>query len=168
MKYCPGCGAEYLPDRERCWDCQEALVDDEPPELADPATLKPTFQERVAVFRTGRRIDAELVRSRLEADGLDARIWSGGLGPWRLEAALTEVTGVPSAFNAHQVVVHPDDEDRAREVLAEAVPDRVDDDAVAFDEGDAALLSFLRKRWMLLAFAVFMLLLVIVYGPIGS
>ncbi len=125
------------------------------------------MQDRAVVFRSGRRMDAELVRSRLEADGMDARIWSSGLGPWRMEAALTEVTGVPSDFNSHQVVVDPADLDRARELLAETVPVE-ESEADEGDSGDPTFLASLRKRWMLLAFAFIMLLVVISYGPIGN
>ena len=125
------------------------------------------MRDRVVVFRTGRRIDAELVRSRLEADGMDARIWSGGLGPWRMESALTEVTGVANDFNSHQVVVDPEDEARALEVLSDA-PGAVIDEPETFDGGGSTFLASLRKRWMLLAFAFFMLLLLILVGPIGN
>jgi hypothetical protein len=166
MKYCPECGAEYLPDRQECFDCQVALVD-EPPDLTTPET-RPTVQDRAVVYRSGRRIDAELVRSRLEADGMDVRIWSSGLGPWRLEAALTEVTGVPNDFNSHQVVVDPTDLERALEVLGELTPDLGHEEGAVVDRGERTLLASLRKRWILLAFAFFMLLLVILYGPIGT
>lgn len=167
MRYCPECGAEYRLGFETCADCQVALVD-APPRLPPNTELRPTVQERIVVFRSGRRIEAELVRSRLEADGLDARIWSSGLSPWRLEAALTEVTGVASDFNSHQVVVDLADADRAREVLGEAVPEPADDGAVSDPGEGQTFLDALRKRWMLLAFAIVMLVLVIVAGPIGS
>ena len=104
MRYCPECGAEYRPGFETCADCQVALVDE--PAVAPPsADVRPTAQERVVVFRSGRRIEAEVVRSRLEADGLDSRVWSSGLGPWMTVSALPEITAVPSDFNSHQVVV---------------------------------------------------------------
>jgi hypothetical protein len=78
---------------------------------------------------------------------------------------LTEVTGVANDFNSHQVVVDPEDEERAREVLGDA-PDEIVPEPDTFDEADPSFLEFLRKRWMLLAFAFFMLLLVIFLGPI--
>lgn len=136
MKYCPRCGAEYRPGFTECADCLVALVDEPPAAPPEPETYKPRPRaaDRAVVFRSGRRMDAELVRARLEADGLDAWIWSTGLGPWRMESALTEVSGVASEFNAHNVVVADEDFDRAREVLdareiaIDALPDATDDD----------------------------------------
>lgn len=169
MKYCPNCGAEYRPGYDRCSDCHVALVD-ERVEPAEEPKLQPTARDRAVVFRSGRRMDAELVRGRLEADGMDAWIWSSGLGPWRLESALTEVTGVPSDFNSHQVVVDPDDVPRARELLDEVVAEQeISDelDVIAESEVGPAFLTVLRQRWVLLAFAFVMLLIVLVAGPPG-
>ena len=169
MKYCPNCGTEYRSGFEECWDCQVALVDR--PQLPTASTMRPTLRERVVVFRSGRRMDAELVRGRLEADGMDAHIWSSGLGPWRLESALTEVTGVASDFNSHQIVVDPDDVERARELLDEVVVERdTAERADAIDDSEVgpAFLAVLRQRWALLAFAVFLLLIVLLAGPIGT
>lgn len=167
MKYCPSCAAEYRPGHDVCFDCQVELVD-EPPELPSITEVRPTIQERIVVFRSGRRIEAEVVRSRLEADGLDARIWSSGLGPWMTVSALPEITGVPSDFNSHQVVVDANDVERALEVLGEVTPEPVDEDSTVDNNTSSTFLASLRKRWMLLAFAIFMLLLVIVAGPIGN
>ncbi|MDP9067952.1 MAG: hypothetical protein M3N53_06365 [Actinomycetota bacterium] len=171
MKYCPNCGAEYLPGPDECADCQVALVDD-PPELVAKPKLQPTLREQRVVFRSGRRMDAELVRARLEADGLEARIWSSGLGPWRMESAVTEITGVPSDFNSHQVVVDLKDEEWAREVLGEVVSPAEDEPtsrAIPEADSSSSVLALLRQRWMLLAFAFFLLLLVLLsVGPGGS
>lgn len=167
MKYCPNCGAEYRPGYEDCSDCQVALVD-EPLEIVAASEIRPTVQDPVVVFRSGRRMDAEIVRSRLEGDGLDARIWSSGLGPWMTVSALPEITGVPTDFNSHQVVVDPNDLDRALEVLGEVAPDPSEDEPELTEDGGSTFLASLRKRWMLLVFAIFMLLLVIVGGPIGN
>lgn len=166
MKYCPNCGAEYRAGFESCSDCHVALVD-EPSEVVAQHEEGPVLRERTVIFRSGRRMDAELVRGRLEADGIDARIWSSGLGPWRLESALTEVTGVASEFNAHQVVVDPHDRARALELLQEAGEDGFDVEPEP-DPGSSTFLASLRKRWMLLAFAIFMLAVVIIAGPVGS
>ena len=70
------------------------------------------------VFVTGRRSEAELVRSFLEAHSVEAQIWSSGLSPWRMEAALTEVTGLPSDFNAHRVMVSDADAETAKDLIA--------------------------------------------------
>lgn len=169
MKYCPNCGAEYRSGDE-CWECQVALVD-HPPEPVSQPESQPVSRDRVVVFRSGRRMDAELVRGRLEADGLEASIWSGGLGPWRMESALTEVTGVANDFNSHRVVVDAGDAERAREVLDEpaSTAEGGDDlDPSDYPESAGGFLASLRQRWILLAFAVFMLLVVIFAGPIGN
>ena len=81
---------------------------------------------------TGRSMDAEIVRSFLEGNGLSAEIWSSGLGRWRAESALTEVTGVPSDFNAYRVMVPDDQVVDARELLEAS-------DAPELEEEDWAL-----------------------------
>lgn len=170
MKYCPSCGSEYRAGFEECADCLVALVD-HPPQPVPQQKVGPTLRNRAVVFRSGRRIDAELVRARLEADGIDAVIWSSGLGPWRLESALTEVTGVASDFNSHQVVVDPDVVERALELLDEvgAEGDSADGgDAISDSQRDPGFLALLRRRWLLLAFAFFLLLVVLVAGPVGT
>jgi hypothetical protein len=111
-------------------------------------------------------MDAELVRARLEADGLQAWVWSSGLGPWRLESAVTEMTGVPSDFNAHQVAVERDDVERALEILGE------NDDAALQSSGQSVedpapartSLSWMRERWVLTAAALFLLFVVLYLG----
>jgi hypothetical protein len=156
MKYCPSCGAEYVDDRVSCSDCGSALIDAPLDEEAafDPARV----DEPVTVLRTGRRLDAELARGRLEADGIQAWIWSSGMGPWRMESALTEVTGVPNAFNAHQLVVAGADEERAREILDEpgetSDPGEIepDEDPFGLASGSGLMQTF-RTGWVLKAFA---------------
>lgn len=170
MKYCPNCGSGYRAGFEECWDCQVPLVDEQV-EPVEERKLQPTARDRAVVFRSGRRMDAELVRARLEADGMEAHIWSSGLSRWRLESALTEVTGVPSDFNSHQVVVDPDDVPRAREVLDEVVAEREmsdETDPTGGSQAGPGFLALLRQRWALLAFAFFLLLIVLVAGPPGT
>ena len=167
MKYCPSCGSEYRAGFEECADCQVALVQ-EPPQISTRQKVRPRVRDRTVVFRSGRRMDAELVRARLEADGIDTAIWSSGLGPWRLESALTEVTGVPSDFNSHQVVVDPAAVERALQLLAEGGAAEAPEENELPEDDLPTFLSALRKRWMLLAFAIFLLLVVILAGPVGS
>lgn len=165
MKYCPNCGAEYRAGFDECADCLVPLVDDAP--LLTPRQIRalPTAADRVIVFRSGRRIDAELVRSRLEADGLEARIWSSGLGPWRMESAITEISGVPSDFNAHNVTVDPDDLDRAVEILGQDEPE---ESAIPIDadepEGFGGWMTFFRHRWVIVIFAGFLVYLLLLFG----
>ncbi|MDQ3646266.1 MAG: hypothetical protein M3345_04945 [Actinomycetota bacterium] len=141
---------------------------DEPP-APEPSSEGPPHRDRTVVFRSGRRIEAELVRSRLEADGLGAGIWSSGLGLWRMESGLTEVTGVPTDFNAHQVVVNAEDEGRAREVLADpgvASFEDEDDEVAAVAPAEPRWRWILRNRWLLIGFALVLLVLRLLYGPV--
>lgn len=157
MGYCPNCGAEYRAGIERCPDCDEALVP-EPP----VAENTPELEQLHDVYATGRRVDAELVRSMLESHGLNARLWAAGMGPWRMESALTEVTGVPNAFNSYRVMV-PEKEVEDARALLEAV-DVTDAGDAPVDEA-RTLMQLFRSRWALVGAAVFLLLLVLLFGP---
>ncbi|MEA2451973.1 MAG: putative prokaryotic signal transducing protein [Actinomycetota bacterium] len=169
VTYCPSCGAEYRAGFSRCPDCDVELQSKPPTERALAARqAEVVLDERVEVFITGRRIDAELVRGMLEANGLDARIWSGGMGVYRLESGLTELTGVPNAFNSYRVVVRVDEETTARELLRDA--------SLASDEpeptdhkGDPSFgfLDLIRGRWILVAFAIFFVIMILRNGPPG-
>lgn len=166
-KYCPQCGAEYRPGFEMCADCHVPLVEESPTEPVPDEPVEAVLRERAPIFRAGRRIDAELVRARLESCGIDAVIWSSGLGVWRMESALTEVTGIPSDFNAHHVVVDRDDVDEALAVLRDPGASHDGEDAAYDDPGARTAMSWLRPRWILIAFAVFLLMLVVTAGPPG-
>ena len=167
MKYCPQCGSEYRPGFERCPDCDEALVDDVPTVSAEPRSSVPTLVQREVVFSTGRRIDAEMVRGLLEAHGLDARIWASGMGPYRLESAVTEITGVPSAFNAYGVGVLAHQAEEARALLADVEGGDAEVAVPEVNEPSSGLMNLMRSRWALLAAALFLLAVVIFVGPPG-
>lgn len=144
-------------------DCQATLIDHSPP--PKPGKERPVYEERVPVFRSGRRIDAELVRGRLEANGLRAWVWGSGMGAYRMESALTEMTGVPNDFSSYQVVVDWDDVDEARELLDDAgEPPMVEPDL----EETLMSLGWLRHRWLLFGFALFLLLIVVLIGAPGG
>ena len=122
----------------------------------------PELEELREVYSTGRRVDADVVRSMLESHGVKARVWAAGMGPWRMESALTEVTGVPNAFNSYRVMVPEDEVEDARALLDAVDVADVDDASV----GDAQTpLQPLRARWLLVAFALLLLLLVLLFGP---
>lgn len=138
--------------------------------MQGPDDPKPSFEmiERVDVFTTGRRIDAEMVRGLLEAHGFDARIWGSGMGAYRLESAVTEITGVPSPFNAYGVGVPADQAEDARELLAdvaETTDAETTDAETVEDESAPGVLEMMRSRWALVAAALFLLVFVILYGP---
>lgn len=158
MRYCPSCGAEYRSGFDRCTDCDVALVD-EPP----TAAMTPQRVDLRDVYSTGRRVDAELIRSMLESHGLNARVWAGGMGPWRMESALTEVTGVPSAFNSYRVMVPEDEVEDAHVLLNDVEVTDLDDSSIVDDR--TTLMQLFRARWVLVAAALFLLFLVLWFGP---
>lgn len=166
MKYCPQCGAEYRPGFDRCPDCNETLVDDPTPK---PVAIQERWEkvEREVVFSTGRRIDAEMARGLLEARGIDARIWGGGMGSYRLESAVTEITGVPSPFNSYGVGVPVADVDEARAILVdiEDRPEPVEEPDGEDVAAGTGVLTSLSVRWALVAAALFLLWFVVMVGP---
>lgn len=80
-RYCPSCRAEYRPGFTECADCGIELVDDLPEELGTPtpdrvddAGFRPEdVPELVEAYRTD-RLDAEVVRSLLEGNGIPAMV----------------------------------------------------------------------------------------------
>lgn len=79
-----------------------------------------TNEAPLVVFQTGRRIEAEVVRSMLEGSGIRALVSTSGIGNWHEGGAITEITGIPSAVNAHTVIVPAEDADVARRLIAAA------------------------------------------------
>ena len=148
-RFCPDCGAEYRPGFERCSDCGVALTDEKPAPRPAEEPLAPTPVVEVASF--GRGTDAEMARGYLEANGIDAYVQALGLSHWRLESALTEVTGLPSAFNSYRVMVFEQDALEAARLLDEAN----EADAAAPDNREVypgrGLLSRLGTRWLVVA-----------------
>jgi len=68
MPFCPSCRAEYTDDMRVCADCGVPLVDALPrPEPAPDLRL-------VDVFRAHGEVEAQLVRSLLEANGIDCML----------------------------------------------------------------------------------------------
>ncbi len=167
VKHCPQCGAEYRPGFERCPDCDRALVDE--PVVEDTTPPEVEHIPREEVFTTGRRIDADMIRGLLEAHGFDARIWASGMGPYRLESAVTEITGVPSPFNAYRVSVPSDDAEEARALIADATEEsQVATDYEPTDEPTArssGMMNVMRSRWAVVAAALFLLAVVILAEP---
>ena len=161
MRYCPNCGAEYRPGFDRCSDCDVALVD-EP--LTPEEDLNASDAELTEVYSSGRSIDAEVVRSMLEGHGIEARLWGGGLGQWRMESALTEMTGVPNAFNAHRVMVSPEQADDARALVADVELEAPYEEGDPLSDGGGGAMNVLRSRWLLVGAALFLLLAVLLLG----
>jgi hypothetical protein len=176
MRFCPQCGAEYRAGFEECYDCRVGLVDERPILEEDPeGTVSPDapFQgdedprfdsPPVEIFVAGRLMDAELVRARLEGSGIHAMVWSGGMGAYRMESGLTEITGVPNAFNSHRVMVGENDEEEAREILAEEAPPDYPEWVFEPEEGSPTFLSWLRNRNAVAAFILIVIGIAVVLG----
>ena len=169
-RYCPSCGAEYHADITACSDCLVPLVDQEPGERGSEQVGAPDLKPLVEVLVTGRQSEAELARSFLEAHEIETHIWSSGLSPWRMEAALTEVTGLASDFNAHRVMVSRSDAERARELLDRTALEHQEKTSADADGGGSSgssrtWMETFRTRWIVVTFAIVLLVIVLVFGP---
>ena len=108
-KYCPRCRAEYRPGFDVCSDCGVALVDQLPTdpitEVPEPIRLGPDAAE---VWKGFHEVEAHMARSLLESNGIDAVVWTAGVG-----------ANVPFDDTiAHRVMVKAEDADRARGLIA--------------------------------------------------
>ena len=74
---CPNCRAEYRPGFTNCSDCGVELVDSLPTE-EHPVAHKPIGAEFVEVYRTYGGPQAELLRSLLEANGIECALSGEG------------------------------------------------------------------------------------------
>ncbi len=103
MPFCPECRAEYEKGVKVCPDCEVALVATLPPEFADE-------EDWEIVFTASQEYEAELVRARLEEEGIVARVLS------QADHALGLKVGDLAIV---RVLVHPDDAADAKAILAE-------------------------------------------------
>jgi hypothetical protein len=86
MPYCPQCGAEYREGFTRCHDCDVELLEGPPPEDFVPAADVEPFDpddvpEVTTVFRAS-HMEAEIVRSLLEANEIPVFIRTSGIGAY--------------------------------------------------------------------------------------
>jgi len=72
MPFCPACRADYAPGIERCHDCEVELEEPGAELPALPAALPPEPLVTIASFGTG--LQADILASRLEADGIECFI----------------------------------------------------------------------------------------------
>jgi hypothetical protein len=76
--FCPNCRSEYRAGFTHCPDCDLDLVDElGPPPEAEPVGVKQGPRKLVEVF-LGRRVDADLLASLLESNGIPAYIQGAG------------------------------------------------------------------------------------------
>ena len=114
MPYCPECRAEYLPGIKVCPDDGATLVASLPPEFSDE-------DEWTIVYTSMQDYEAEMIRARLEEDGILARVLS------KVDHALGIRIGDLAVVH---VLVHNDDVEDARRIIAEDEsidPDSLDD-----------------------------------------
>lgn len=106
MPYCPACRSEYLKGTIACEDCGRDLVEALPqePSDGDPGG------NLVEVWHTQGEMDAQLIRSLLESNGIRSTFSGESL---RLTHGFT-VDGLAEV----RILVHEDDAMRASEVIA--------------------------------------------------
>ena len=120
--YCPVCGTEYRPGFEICADCQVDLLPGEPPETLKP--VPPGFNveeymgaEPVCVLIEAATVDAEVTVSALRNYGIRAYAAGTGLEAWSGAGGIGQITRVPGPLNEIRIMVHPDDLERARQII---------------------------------------------------
>jgi hypothetical protein len=105
--FCPQCRMEYRPEITKCPDCEVDLVIVLPAENAGPADGEepiPEYDDLVTVFRTNNYANLLIARSLLES--ADVSFWTKG-------------DSLSSLFFSGAIMVRPEDESEAREILAE-------------------------------------------------
>jgi hypothetical protein len=106
--FCPNCHAEYLPGVTECADCGVKLVAHLEPER------EPVYVEPVTVLKTSNQSELMIAKSLLEGEGIEYFAKGDGLVDF-----VAGRLGFNPVIGAIEIQVHPDDEERAREVLAE-------------------------------------------------
>ena len=111
--FCPKCKCEYRKGFAECADCKVPLVSELPPEPKrepEPKFSPKPAPELVEVWRAYGEIDAQLIRSVLECNGVECMLSGDAL---RLTHGIT-VDGLGEV----RVLVRSADAKRAQEILA--------------------------------------------------
>lgn len=118
--WCPNCGSEYRQGYTHCSDCGHELVHT-PPEVSEHETQpRPPFDphsigpELVEVGSYGGRFEGEMIRSLLRGNGIESMMTGDGT---TYGEAYPMTVGPLSVV---KVLVRPEDEERAREVILAA------------------------------------------------
>lgn len=106
MAFCPKCRGEYVDGTKDCSDCGVPLVTALPSERQTP----PDLGDLVEVWRAQGETNAQLIRSLLEANGIDSMLAGESV---RLTHGFT-MDGLALV----RILVHPDDAKRACAILA--------------------------------------------------
>jgi hypothetical protein len=101
MPFCPNCRSEYVAGKTICPDCDIPLVAKLNADDNDEA-------EWEVVYESATEIDADMIRGRLEDEGIPARVFS------QADHALGLTVGDLAVV---RVLVHPDDADDARALV---------------------------------------------------
>lgn len=104
MAFCPNCRSEYVDAVTVCAECGVALVDALPSKTIDPNV------ELVQVYRAQGELDAQVVRSLLEANAIDCMLSGESV---RLTHGIT-VDGLAEV----KILVRAEDAERARDVIS--------------------------------------------------
>ncbi len=118
--WCPNCGSEYRSGYTHCSDCGHELVR-EPPEVVEPEVdQRPPFDphaigpELVEIGSYGGRLEGEMIRSLLRGSGIESMLTGDGT----IYTEAYPLTVGP--LSQVKVLVRPEDEERAREVILTA------------------------------------------------
>ena len=103
MPWCPTCRIEYEAGRTACSDCGASLVDQLPPEAANP----------VVVLEANSAVEAQVAEATLQASGIEAYVQSPQSLVPNVEAFGEDPAGL-------EVVVAAEDAERAIAILNEA------------------------------------------------
>jgi predicted amidophosphoribosyltransferase len=106
MPFCPKCRNEYVEGTETCEDCGLALTKT----LAPESKTRPDESDLVEVWYAQGEMDAQLVRSLLESNGIESMLSGESL---RLTHGFT-VDGLAEV----RILVRADDAKRACDVIA--------------------------------------------------
>lgn len=118
--WCPNCGSEYRPGYTHCSDCGHGLVR-EPPEVVEPQEQpRPPFDpeaigpELVEIGTCHGEFEGEMIRSLLRGSGIESMLTGDGTG----YGEVYRMTVGP--LSVVKVLVRPEDEERARELILAA------------------------------------------------
>ncbi|MDQ5814977.1 MAG: DUF2007 domain-containing protein [Actinomycetota bacterium] len=118
--WCPNCGSEYRQGYTRCSDCGHELVR-YPPEVSERETQpQPPFDphsigpELVEIGSYGGRMEGEMVSALLRGNGIESMLTGDGT----IYGEAYPMTVGP--LSVVKVLVRPEDEERAREVILAA------------------------------------------------
>lgn len=165
MKYCPNCAAEYHDDVSECRDCRFPLVDEPPEPSLQELTEEWQHIEPVVVHTAAATIDAEVILATLRAYDIRAFIAGSGAEIWTDAGGIGQATRIPGPLNSIRIMVHPDDADRAGEILDSAEQPRADPEATLAPTKWS--LDETRRKRVVRVVAV-LLLAPIVYGIVVS